>query len=261
MWRKQAVMRLASKKQRRKVVIAGRYMRSIQYTLNSDPDVRRTRAPKTEISSVAQEAMNLKHSWQKLKALLAANFAPTDLVVTLTYTDASLPPTRRAAENRLKLFIRRLRAERRADGKDLKYIYVTELGHSSGRLHHHIILNSTGQDFDAVRRLWSMDGDNIDFSPIWTKGYDGWARYLSKEPREIGRHYVGERMWRSSMGLVKPRVYCGWVDASDRLTAPPGADVIDTLMRNNGYGEFAYMECMLPPDTTADSIALISDLG
>ena len=254
-------MRLGSKKQRRKIIIAGRYMRSIQYTLNSDPDVRRTRAPKTEISSVAQEAMNLKHSWQKLKALIAANFSPGDLVVTLTYRDASLPPTRRAAENRLKLFIRRLRAERRAGGKELKYVYVTELGHSSGRLHHHMILNSTGDDYKTIKRLWEKDGDNIDFSPIWIKGYDGWAMYLSKEPREIGRRYVGERMWRSSMGLVKPIVYFGWVDASERLTAPPGADVIDAQTRSNGYGEFTFIECMLPAETTADSLALISDLG
>ncbi len=254
-------MRLGSKKQRRKVIIAGRYMRSIQYTLNSDPDVRRTRAPKTEISSVAQEAMNLKHSWQKLKALIAANFSPGDIVVTLTYRDASLPPTRRAAENRLKLFIRRLRDERRAGGKELKYVYVTELGHSSGRLHHHMILNSTGDDYKTIQRLWEKDGDNIDFSPIWIKGYDGWARYLSKEPRELGRRYVGERMWRSSMGLVKPIVYFGWVDASERLTAPPGADVIDAQTRSNGYGEFTFIECMLPAETTADSLALISDLG
>lgn len=254
-------MHLANKKQRRKVVIAGRYMRAIQYTLNADPDVRRTRAPKTEISSVAQEAMNLKHSWQKLKALLASNFSPGDIVVTLTYRDDSLPPTRRAAENRLKLFIRRLRAERRAAGEELRYVYVTELGHSSGRLHHHMIINSTGQDFDAIRRLWAKDGDNIDFSPIWRKGYDGWARYLSKEPRELGRHYVGERMWRSSMGLNKPRDYFGWVDASNRLTAPPGAVEIDSLNRTNGFGEFSYLECMLPADTSSDSLALISDLG
>lgn len=254
-------MSLASKKQRRKVVIAGRYMRAIQYTLNSDPDVRRTRAPKTEISSVAQEAMNLKHSWQKLKALIAANFAMEDLVITLTYNDGALPPTRRDAENRLKLFVRRLRVERRAAGFELPYLYVTEMGHSSGRLHHHMITTSTGRDYEMIRRLWARNGDNIEFSPIWTKGYDGWARYLSKEPREVGRRYVGERMWRSSLGLVKPQTYPGWVDASNQLTAPPGSVEIDCQKRSNGYGEFTFIECLLPAGTTADSLALISDLG
>lgn len=249
-----------SKRQRRKVVIAGRYMRSIQYTLNSDPDVRRSRAPKTEISSVAQEAMNLKHSWQKLKALIAANFSMQDLVITLTYNEDSLPAIRRDAENRLKLFIRRLRAERRTLGYDLPYLYVTEMGHSSGRLHHHMIITSTGHDFEMIRRLWAKNGDNIDFAPIWTKGYDGWAIYLSKESREIGRRYVGERMWRSSLGLVKPHVYTGWVNASDQLAAPPGAAVLDRQSRVNGYGEFSFMECILPADATIDSLALISDL-
>ena len=98
-------------------------MRSIQYTLNYDPDVRRSRAPKTEISSVAQDAMNLKHSWQKLKAVLAANFTDTDLVITLTYSDDALPTRRVDAEKKLKAFIRRLRDARRENNQVLKYVY------------------------------------------------------------------------------------------------------------------------------------------
>lgn len=229
---------------------AGQYCRAIQYTMNCDPDVRRTRAPKAEISTVAQEAMNLKHSWQKLKALMAANFSLSDLVVTLTYRDEALPALRKDAENRLKQFIRRLRAERRATGAELPYLYVTEMGHSSGRLHHHLIISSTGDDFDQIRRLWVKNGDNIDFSPIWTKGYDGWARYLTKEPRELGRRYVGERMWRSSLGLKKPSVSAQWVDASSPLEPPPGAFILDRQCRENGYGRFLYLEYLLPQNST-----------
>lgn len=251
---------MATKRQRRKVIVAGRYVRSIQYSMTSDPDVRRTRAPKTQISSVAQEAMNLQHSWQKLKAVIAANFGTDDLVVTLTYRDSDLPKLRNAAENRLKLFIRKLRAERRANGHELPYLYVTEMGHSSGRLHHHMIISSTGQDYEMIRKLWRRNGDDVDIAPIWTKGYDGWARYLSKEPREFGRRYVGERMWRSSKGLAKPQVFTGWVSATAALDAPPGSFVIDRQARANGYGEFAFVECILSPETTADSLALISDL-
>lgn len=205
--------------------------------------------------------MNLKHSWQKLKALIAANFATDDIVVTLTYRGTNLPPTRQEAEKRLKQFVRRLRAERKTQGAELRYLYVTEMGHSFGRLHHHMILNATGGDFETIRRLWQRNGDNIDFSPIWAKGYDGWARYLSKEPRENGRRYVGERMWRSSLGLVKPVVHTGWVPASNQLEAPPGAAEIDCQKRHNGYGEFTFIECMLPSETSADSLALISDLA
>ena len=237
---------MAQRKQRRKVITAGRYCRAIQYTMIPDPDVRRTRAPKALISSCAQEALNLRHSWQKLKAAIAANFIPSDLVVTLSYRDADLPPTRKDAENRLKLFIRRLRAVRREMGKDLKYMYVTECGHSSGRLHHHIIINATGTDYTTIRELWARNGDSIDFAPLSAKGFDGWAEYLTKEPRETGRRRVGERMWRSSRGLVKPTVDAAWVDANVPLEPPPGAFVLDRQSRHNGYGSFDYLEYLLP---------------
>lgn len=117
---------------------------------------------------------------KSLKALLAANFAPSDLVVTLAYADASRPKTFCAAENRIKLFIRCLSAELRADGRELKYVYVTDSVFSYCYLHHHLILNATGQDYDTIGRLWQKNGDYIAFSLIRDKGYDGWARYLSK---------------------------------------------------------------------------------
>lgn len=204
--------------------------------------------------------MNLKHSYQKLKAILAANFSPGDLVITLTYADGSLPPNRTAAENRLKLFIRRLRAERREKGHELVYVYVTECGHSSGRLHHHVILNATDNDFEQIRRCWARNGDNVEFQRLAAKGFYGWAEYLSKEPRELGRRRVGERMWRSSRGLVKPHVDAGWVDASSPLEPPPGAFVLDRQTRDNGYGKFEYLEYILPNNLKEPS-ALISDLG
>lgn len=253
-------MPLAAKKQRRKVIVAGQYVRCIQYSTNTNPDVRRTRAPKTEISSVARETLNLRYSWQKLKALICANFLPSDLVIGLTYRDRDLPATRQQAENHLKLFIRHLRAERRSKGQKLIYIYVTEKGHSSGRLHHHIIVNSTGNDYDTVRKLWAKHGDDVDFSTISRRGYDGWARYLTKESREEGRRYVGERMWRSCQGLIRPQTYSGWVSRSDRLEPPPGALEIDQQRRSNIYGDFVYLEFLIPKKSE-NSLALISDLS
>lgn len=241
---------MSGKKERRKIIVAGNYVRCIQYSTTYAPELRGSRAPKLEISSVAQEAMNLKHSWQKLKALIAANFSPGDLVISLTYRDADLPQRREDAEKQLKAFIRRLRAARA--GKPLKYIYVTERGHSSNRLHHHIIVNRVGDEFALIRELWSRNADIVDFSFIWRKGYDGWARYLSKEPRENGRRYVGERMWRQSLGLAKPKVFAGWVPAGSRLEPPPGAMEIDRQTRHNGYGEYNYLEYVInnkQPDT------------
>lgn len=129
---------------------------------------------------------------KNLTAFLAANFSPYDLVVTLAYADASRPKTFCAAENRIKLFIRCLSAERCADGSELKYVYVTDSAFSYCYLHHHLILNATGQDYDTIRRLWSKDGDYIKFSLIRDKGYDGWARFLSKDQRGPMFHWANE---------------------------------------------------------------------
>lgn len=223
------------------MIVAGRYVLVVQYTMCYDPDARKNRAPKELVSSCAREIINLRHSWEKLKMLLAANFDWSDLVVTLTYSDDALPRTRDDAEKNLKLFIRHLRAERRQAGQTLKYLYVTERGHTFGRHHHHIVTNATGADYQIIRSLWPY-GDNIDFARISDKGYDGWARYLSKEPREQGRRYVGERMWRQSLGLKKPIVQSGWVDAGAPLPVPPGAFVVDRQSRVNGFGTFDYVE-------------------
>lgn len=244
-------------------MIAGQYLRSIQYTLNAEPDVRKDRCAKTQISSAAREAMNLRYSYQKLKALIAANFSPNDLVVTLTYSDETLPRLRKDAENRLKLFLRRLRAERRAAGYELPYVYVTEMGHSTGRLHHHLITNAVGNDYEQIRRLWAKNGTNIDVSHIKKEGYDRWAEYLSKESREYGRHYVGERMWRQSIGLKKPITYTGWVDPNARLDdLPDGTIFLGAPVRmSNGYGSFEYIEALLPASFDVSALELISALG
>lgn len=228
--------------------------------MNTDPDVRRSRAPKTTISSVAQEALNLQHSWEKLKATIAANFGMKDIVVTLTYRDDCRPVRRTDAEKRLKRFIRLLRKQYVAAGEALRYIYVTESGHSSGNLHHHVICNAIGNDFRRIKDTWS-DGDNVEFQRIYDKGYDGWARYLSKEPRDVGRHYVGERMWRSSKGLAKPKVVCGWVSSNSSLAIPSAAYSIDSQERSNVYGHYKYVEFVLPSTKIEDLSIIISDLG
>ena len=78
----------------RKVIIAGTYVCALQYRRSTDPDVKRLRSPKREVSSDIRDAINLRNSYQKFKVLLACNFVYTDLVVTLTYSDDRLPSRR-----------------------------------------------------------------------------------------------------------------------------------------------------------------------
>lgn len=233
-------------KERRKIIRAGTLWMAVQYTAIRGQNQSSRREARAQISSPARESLNAKLSWQKLMLVLAANFRSADLVVTLTYRDECLPIRRELADRRLDYLIRNLREHRRARGHPLVYARITEGYHSGGRLHHHLIVNSTGQDYDVIRQLWQRDGDNVDFEPFGIDGAERWAKYLTKEPREKGRRYVGDRTWRTSRNVKKPVTSYEYVDSETELTPPPGAFVLDKTQCENSYGRFCHLMARLP---------------
>ncbi len=220
-------------------------MTGVVYTAANPQDEPRARSAKLQMSSAARERLNLKMSWEKLELQLAANFSGRDHHVTLTYREADLPPSREAAVKLLKKFLVQLRACRRPRGETLKYIYVTEDKHGDARLHHHIVINSTGNDYEVIRSLW-IYGDDVNIEPIAIPGYTVLAKYLTKEPREYGKTEVGARTWTPSLGLKKPEPDTGFVPDNMTLTAPPGAIILDRDEKRNGFGEFVYLKYLLP---------------
>lgn len=220
---------------------------AVQYTAIHTQNQNARREARSQISTPARESLNAKLSWQKLMLILAANFFSSDLVVTLTYRDDCLPKTREDADRRLSNFIRAFRAERRAHSppEPFTYVRVTEGYHTGGRLHHHLIINASGQDFVLIRKLWKH-GSDIDFEQFGADGAERWAKYLTKEPREQGRRYVGDRTWRASRGMKRPGHYYEYVDEADKLTPPPGAIITDKTECVNCYGRFCHMMALLP---------------
>ena len=236
-------------KERRKIIQAGLLWMAVQYTAIRCENQSVRREVRAQISTPARESLNAKLSWQKLMLILAANFRSTDLVVTLTYRDGCLPIHREAADRRLDYLIRNLRGHRKKYSQPLVYARITEGYHSGGRLHHHLIINATGQDFDIIRQLWIRDGDDVDFEQFGMDGAERWAKYLTKEPREKGRRHVGDRTWRTSRNVRKPVVSYEMVDERDSLTPPPGAFVLDKVECQNCYGKFCHMMARLPEAT------------
>lgn len=235
-------------KERRRIIQAGRIWMAVQYTAIRGGSQSAKREARSQISSPARESLNAKLSWQKLMLLLAANFVSTDLVITMGYGDDRIPKRKEDADKRMDNFIRALREVRRSRGQPLKYVRVIEGYHSGGRYHHHLIINSTGDDFDAVRQLWAKNGDNIQFDLFGNDGAERWAKYLTKEPREKGRRHVGDRTWRASIHLKKPEATCIWVDAADELTPPSGAFITDRTECENCYGRFKNIMAILPEE-------------
>lgn len=232
-----------------KQIRCGRLVTAVLYTTPVAGDSPKQRAQKLKASSAARERLNARTSFQKLERSLADNFDNGDLFVTLTYDDKHLPEDRGAAVRRLRTFLPKLRAARKARGQTLRYIYVTEGCCPGGRLHHHLVLNSTGEDLAEIRELWRY-GDNVEvrrltFDREYT--YEDLASYLTKEPREWGHPRVGERTWTPSLGLVRSEPETVEVPDALTLAAPPEALVVSRDgPHQNGWGEWCWIKYLLP---------------
>lgn len=224
----------------KKIIVAGPLVVETVYPAPNPRDSAGVRAGKKALSSEAQQRMNLKYAYQKLELEIAANFGVGDLYATFTYDDDHLPSSRKEANNRVALFMRRLRAARKAAGQELRYIYVTEHKHGDGRWHHHILINATGDDFKQIRELWGQGG--IEFIKLRIdrdKNYETLARYLCKEQRDK----VGLRLWSGSRNLHKPERECFRVPNDTPLTPPENAMVLtDSGDVRTAYGHFRYIK-------------------
>ena len=135
--------------------------------------------------------------------VLSANFTSAALVVTLTYREEDFPADQDVAIRRLLAFIRNLRSQRKAQGLPTRYVYFTHGLHGNHRIHHHLVINGTGLDAEAIRALLTW-GDHVEIQPLDYDHYEALAKYLTKEPREHGNAEVGARTWTPSLGLRRP---------------------------------------------------------
>ena len=224
----------------KKIIVAGPLVVETVYPAPNPRDSVGVRQGKKRLSSEAQQRMNLKYAYQKLELEIAANFGVKDLYATFTYDDAHLPGSRKEANARMQAFWKRLRAARKAQGQELRYIYVTEHKHGDGRWHHHVLINATGDDYDLIRKLWGQGG--IEFIQIRIdrdKNFETLARYLCKEQRDK----VGQRLWSGSRNLRKPERECFRVPNDTPLTPPANAMVLtDTGDVCTAYGHFRYIK-------------------
>lgn len=214
-----------AKTKTKKIIHAGAMVVEAVYPRVSRADTGRVRAAKQKASSEAQRRMNNIYSYQKLELMLAANFIPGDLVITLTSDDRHRPKERAQAAAQLKYFRGQLGRLRRGNGQELRMIWSTEHKHGEGRWHHHIVVNATGEDFEDIRRLW-IYGDNIEINPLKIKGemsYESLARYMAKEEREK----LGLRSWSYSRNCRKPEVETFPVESDTQLEAPEGSTVLE----------------------------------
>lgn len=226
---------------RKKIIVAGALVKECVYSCPAGREDARIRAEKRKTSTAAQQRINARYSWQKLELMIAANFVPGDLIVTLTYSEDRLPADRAAANARLKRFRAELGKLRKNTGEELRMIWTTENKSGTGRWHHHCVINSTqGSDFADILKCWP-DGSDIEIQRLElskTKSYESIARYFCKEARERS----GLRSWSYTRNCRHPEVETFTVPDGTDVEPPEDATILEEASDRTMFGSYAYVK-------------------
>lgn len=159
-------------------------IKKILYSRGHRSDGPKQRAAKRRASSEAQKRLNLKNSREKLKLVLAAAFptAGSGQVFILTYRPDCVPASWDEADERVNEYRKLVRRERRKRRLPFYMVSNTE-EHSArhGRLHHHVVVNTTGEDYELLRRCWKW-GEVLEFHPMRVDKDQNWktlAAYMT----------------------------------------------------------------------------------
>ena len=200
----------------KKITVAGMLVQEIVYSRPAGREAAAVRQAKRKVSTEAQMRMNAKYSWQKLELMLAANFLPRDLIVTLTFDDDHLPETRQQVNARLKKF------------------------RGEGRWHVHAVINATGDDFSEILSCWPY-GHDIEIRRLELnrqKNYESQAKYMCKEARDR----AGLRSWSYTRSCRHPETESFPVPDDTDVSAPKEATVLTDASMRTEFGEFHFIK-------------------
>lgn len=158
------------------------------------------RAKRSLESSDKQKKQNDKNRRKHINRLIHINFKEGDLWVTLGYGAGNEPKDLDEAYKHMTNYIRCLSRVAKKEGKDFKYIYVTERS-SKGRIHHHLICNFN--DREMVEKKWKF-GKYPNARRIKTQDgtLEGLANYICKEVREL----KNTKSYKTSKNLKQPTI-------------------------------------------------------
>lgn len=158
----------------------------------------KSRRARYKPTTEGQALLNHKRAQRKLIRLVHTNFCERDYAVHLTYTEGNMPRDKESAQRELQNYIRRLKRIYAKAGIEFKYIYVTEQGKKSMRLHHHLIV-SGGVSRDVLESAWKLGRANTRRLQFDNNGVAGLMAYISKQA-------LFYRRWNRSKNLREPTV-------------------------------------------------------
>lgn len=175
---------------REKIVDSGKYREVLIYPFFGDH--KKKRSAKKQASTQRQVRANHVTAQKKLARILNANFKPGDVRVELTYKDEFYPTSIEDSQRKMKNFLRRMKSFRRKAGRsELKYVFVTEIGRTFGRIHHHVVMSGNISK-EEVHKIWGQGSVRIDKLKFGPTGLVDLAYYLTKDPI-MKKHWIGSR--------------------------------------------------------------------
>lgn len=157
------------------------------------------REKKEKPTGEAQKKVNQRKAVKNLRRLMNCNFKDGDYLVRLDFHN--MPEI--DAETMQGMITKALR-NIRGKKKEVRYIYVKEMGKRGSR-HIHLMISKI--DADLLRKYWPHGGIHID--PLISHGqYSKIAEYFVKyanRTEESQGELIGKR-WYGSRNLVKPKI-------------------------------------------------------
>jgi hypothetical protein len=205
---------------------------------------KRPRNPRSKKTSEAQTRNNARRSKKTLQLLLAANYKPGDLYLTLTYADPE--PSPENARERIGKFLRDLRRLYHKYGIPLKYIITTE----GGRVHHHMMINTVEDiTITKIKKLWTAGFSKIELFGGEPIDCSRMAAYITKEKK------TGKTRWTCSQNLKRPKPVKVIVPAStwrETIKPPKGyyldMDSVERGENDMGYPYLRYQLIKIEPE-------------
>lgn len=239
---------------KRITIDGGAVVYQIEHPVTRRADPPKVREARKKATGQAQRMQNQILSTRELELRISKNFptAGSALVLVLTFDDAHLPKTRKQAQRKFKHFLTKLRKERATAGlPEPRVIFSPEvLSSASGRWHYHIIMDSTGDDLDTVRRCW-IYGSDIQAEKLRVdeeKNHETLARYMTKEIREAQEYECrpGLHGWSCTRNCLRPEIDVQLVPDSARMRAPRGATVLIEERKVTELTEVQLLKYRLP---------------
>lgn len=187
----------------KEVCVAGKTIEVSKYYSVRWHCVGERREPREKLTSDAQKKVNQRQACTTLRRLLNTNFTDGDLLIRLDFSK-TFPKGSEEMQELTSKALRKMRAEFKKQNRDMKYVYVKEIGPRGGR-HIHMVMSKC--DTELIRKCWPHGGIHID--PLISNGqYGKIAEYFIKyaaKTEETEGELIGKR-WYASRNMKRPKI-------------------------------------------------------